>query len=209
MLKSMVFIDYQNFSISMKKFIKSSGIDLFNINYDLLSKRLNCSISLDCQLVKTYLFAHKPCDQLLQLDYYKKHYSWLSSIGNTDYFEVIEGSQEIRQISDDIPIDINRSETYRTKEKGTDINLAVHMLSKAFQNSLDVAILVSGDTDYLPVIETLHQLGKIVVIATLPNQNIKKYAKLKDANIILNMDFLNACNPKATKSKLNAIKLNI
>ena len=73
------------------------------------------------------------------------------------------------------PINISDSSTYTTEEKGTDINVAVNMLSKAYTNAYDIAILVSGDTDYVPVVQQLHNIGKIVVLATLPHQNVSKY----------------------------------
>lgn len=195
MLKSMVFIDYQNFNITMKNFLQSKNESLFNVNFSKLAENLNNSVKLDPVLLKTFLFAHRPCDKLLKLDYYRSHYNWLSSLKDKEYFEVIEGTQEIRPINKQISIDINDSNTYTTKEKGTDINLAVHMLSKAYQNSYDIAILVSGDTDYIPIIEILHQIGKIVVLATFPTQSIEKYKDFKDAHINMNLDFLEKCKP--------------
>ena len=111
-------------------------------------------------------------------------------------FEVIEGTQEIRQISKDTKIDITNPSTYTTQEKGTDINLAVNMLSKGYQNAYDVAILLSGDTDYIPVIRELHHLGKIVVLATFPTQNVSKYDEYRDIHIKMNLQFLKSCIPQ-------------
>ena len=64
------------------------------------------------------------------------------------------------------------------------------MIAKGFQNAYDIAILVSGDTDYVQVIRTLHDLGKIVVIAHFPEQNIAKYQGMYDAEVILDDDLL-------------------
>jgi len=75
------------------------------------------------------------------------------------------------------------------------------MVSKAFQNAFDVAILISGDTDYIKVIETLHSIGKVVVIAHFKHQNISRYNNLCDAHIVLYDDILE----KATiKNKNNS-----
>lgn len=198
MLRSMVFIDYQNFNITQKDYLKSINSKMFNVNYSMLANLLTSRIPMSSLLLKTYLFAHKPCDKLMRLDEYLTYYKWLCSIKNKDYFEVIEGSQEIRPLSSKIQLDISNPDTYTTKEKGTDTNIATHMLVKGFNNAYDVAILVSGDTDYIPVLKSLHDIGKLVILATLPNQeqSRKKYSEFCDDNIIIDIDFLEKCNPK-------------
>lgn len=192
-MRSMAFIDYQNFEICKSAYLASIKEDKINVNFSVLANKLNEKISIKPTLMKTYLFAYKPCEELLKLTKYQSYYNWLSAIKNTSYFEVIEGTQEIRQLHKGTEIDINNPATYRTKEKGTDINLAVQMLSKAYQNAYDVAILISGDTDYIPVIRELHNIGKIVILATLPNQNVKKYDEYKDAHLKIDVDFLKTC----------------
>lgn len=99
------------------------------------------------------------------------------------------GRQDIHRIYG-VEFDINDPSTYTTEEKETDINIATHMIAKGFQNAYDIAILVSGDTDYVQVIRTLHDLGKIVVIAHFPEQNIAKYQGMYDAEVILDDDLL-------------------
>ena len=194
-MKSMVFIDYQNFNISIKDYFSSIKEKPFNVNFSALARELNNQLPTNPTLVKTYLFAYKPCDELLKLEPYRKYYTWLSGIKNKPFFEVIEGLQEIRGLPDGTQIDINDSSTYTTKEKGTDIRLAVNMLSKGYQNAYDVAILVSGDTDYIPVVEELHHLGKIVILATFPTQNITKYDEYRDFHINMDFEFLKKSKP--------------
>ena len=63
----------------------------------------------------------------MQLTTYYNYYQWLSGIKNKPFLEIIEGTQEIRQISKDIPINTNDTSTYTTQEKGTDINLVINM----------------------------------------------------------------------------------
>lgn len=202
MLRTMVFIDYQNFNISKGKYLNEKETKPFNVNFTTLAENLTKSVQLDSQLIKTYLFAFKPCDTLMQLPEYSNFYKWLCSLKGRNYIEIIEGSQEIRPVSADMPINVNDTATYTTKEKGTDINLATQMLSKGYQNAYDIAILVSGDTDYLPVIKCLHDIGKTVVLATLKNQETsrKKYQEFRDADILIDIDFLENCKP-VPKSK--------
>ncbi len=192
MLRTMVFIDYQNFNINLQMHYRENQIDratVKSINYLNLAIEIDKKLPFYSQVMKTYLFAYKPCEQLMQLKHYSKYYDWLTALRKAPYFEVIEGRQEIRPIKG-IPLDINDYHTYTTIEKETDINLATHMLSKGFQNAYDIAILVSGDTDYIKVIETLHNIGKIVVIAHFEHQSIARYNGIIDSHVVLFDDIL-------------------
>lgn len=118
-MKSMVFIDYQNFDISLRKYLSSQEETFFNINYSKLSMLLNSKIKLNTTMMKTFLFAYKPCETLMKIPHYEGYYNWLSGMKSKSLFEVVEGTQEIRQVSKGIPIDINNPSTYTTEEKGT------------------------------------------------------------------------------------------
>lgn len=185
----MVFIDFQNFNISYNEYCNYKGLSRKHIDYCVLSKQLNSKLQLSSQVIKTYLFASKPCDQLLGLENYQKQYEWLCKLKQANYFEIIEGQQVIRNI-DGLSFDISDSKTYTTLEKGTDVNVAVQMLSKGYQNAYDIAILVSGDTDYIPVVECLHNLGKTVILATLPQQNIDKYKMIIDKHLPISSNII-------------------
>ena len=202
MLRTMVFIDYQNFNINLQThYNNKAGKGFRSINYQRLAKEINGKLPFQSQVLKTYLFAYKPCEQLMKLERYKKYYNWLENMRKTPYFEVIEGRQEVRS-KDGVQFDINDTHTYTTEEKETDINLATHMLAKGFQNAYDIAILVSGDTDYIKVVETLHNIGKTVVIAHFQHQNINKYEGIIDAHIVLYDSILN----KSSNEKKNNVK---
>lgn len=57
-------------------------------------------------------------------------------------------------------------------EKMTDVNIATHMLVDAFENSFDVAILISGDSDLSGPVKELNRLfpSKKVVVAFPPQR---------------------------------------
>lgn len=205
MFRVMVFIDYQNFNINLQEYYKGKDEITRSINYRALGREINKLIPLHSEVIKTYIFAYKPCDKLMELEYYKKYYSWLENLKMTPYLEVIEGRQEVRPY-DEKTFDIHDTQTYRTEEKETDINLATHMLSKGFQNAYDIAILVTGDTDYIKVVETLHEIGKIVVIAHFQHQNTTRYNGVCDANIVLYDDILlKAQNKKPQSPKIKIV----
>jgi hypothetical protein len=53
----------------------------------------------------------------------------------------------------------------QARTKGVDIALSKDVLSHAFLDNYDVAILVAGDGDYVPLVSELKRLGKIVSVA--------------------------------------------
>lgn len=55
-------------------------------------------------------------------------------------------------------------------EKGIDVHLAVDLLIGAYENTYDVAIVISSDTDLIPAIEKVQQLGKGVEYIGFSNQ---------------------------------------
>lgn len=198
MYRVMVFIDYQNFNINLHKHYE--GKTFKPINYSALGKAICSKIPVTAEVIKTYLFAYKPCDELLKIERFSKYYTWLNSLKKTPYLEIIEGRQELRTLKG-ISLDLTNPDTYYTEEKETDINLATHMLAKGFQNAYDIAILVSGDTDYIKVVETLHNIGKTVVIAHFSHQNVSKYDEICDANIVLYDNVLDKAVNKSFKEK--------
>jgi uncharacterized LabA/DUF88 family protein len=58
-------------------------------------------------------------------------------------------------------------------EKMTDVNIATHMLNDAYQDKYDMAMLVSGDSDLVPPIRTIHEIFKTkrVFIAFPPKRH--------------------------------------
>ena len=54
-------------------------------------------------------------------------------------------------------------EVVKTEEKGSDVNLAIHLLHDAYQNRYECAVIVSGDSDLLTAVQIVkNDLGKPV-----------------------------------------------
>lgn len=62
------------------------------------------------------------------------------------------------------------------KEKMTDVNIAVEMLSDAHQNIFDTALLISADSDLTPPVRKIKQLfpTKRVIVAFPPRRRSKR-----------------------------------
>lgn len=66
-------------------------------------------------------------------------------------------------------------------EKGVDVKIAVDLLVGAYENIYDTAILISSDTDLIPVIQKIKHLGKdveYVGFAHKPSLALQKYADI-------------------------------
>ena len=59
------------------------------------------------------------------------------------------------------------------EEKHTDVNVAITLLEKAMTNSFDRAYLLSGDSDYVPVVKRVKELypHKEIIICPPPQKN--------------------------------------
>ncbi len=73
-------------------------------------------------------------------------------------------------------------------EKGIDVAIAVEALSLAFQNAYDTALIVSGDGDYVELVETLKRYGKHVECAMFRNQSAG--VLLEHVDVFQNLDEL-------------------
>ncbi len=203
-MRAMVFIDYENFEIErIKAYGKSGGTGQPpRLDLTKLPKKITEKTNMDLELIKTFLFVPKPDDILSKIEWRQNRYSFLVGLENTDFFTVISGRHVVRPKNGDFQsIDIDDKDTFFIVEKGTDINIATQLLTKAFHNSYDVAIVVSGDTDYLPVYDVLNTLGKSVIVVANAGQNLSKLKTHTDKQMLLDSDFLKDCESCYRKNK--------
>ena len=91
--------------------------------------------------------------------------------------------------------------SYEFAVKGDDIHLATDMLSFAYENKYDTAILVSGDGDFVPVIKKVQKLGKKVENAYF---SVSRSAFLKNVcnlSVLLDEAFMKNCLRKQKEDK--------
>lgn len=62
-----------------------------------------------------------------------------------------------------------REDDGRMTEKQVDVYLATQMVALAYEDAYDVAILLSGDSDFVPAVELAQQKGKIVSVVSTTN----------------------------------------
>ncbi len=66
----------------------------------------------------------------------------------------------------------------QAKSKGVDIALSKDFLSHAFFNNYEVAVLISGDGDYVPLINEVKRLGKIVYVFSFSQSGLNPELRL-------------------------------
>tara|TARA_Y100000310_G_scaffold61798_2_gene57041 strand:- start:515 stop:1144 length:630 start_codon:yes stop_codon:yes gene_type:complete len=64
---------------------------------------------------------------------------------------------------------VKLNKTYKSTEKGVDVNLAINLLLDALDNKYDLALLFSGDADFCPAIKyIIKNLNKEIIFCSFP-----------------------------------------
>lgn len=134
----MVFIDGGNFFNG----IQELRIYFYNID---INKLVNVLVN-GRKLIRSYYYTVRPIDPAQRM--YSTQMSFLDQLERSRYMKVRYG-----RLTGTPP---------NLKEKGTDVFLAIDMLNLAYKDSYDTAILVSGDGDFVEVIEYIQGMGKQV-----------------------------------------------
>ncbi len=74
-------------------------------------------------------------------------------------------------------------------EKGVDVFMATDMVAFAFMDLYDTAIVVSGDGDFFPAIQTAKNQGKHVEVAAFNNNLSAEAANVADVTVALNKTY--------------------
>ena len=82
-----------------------------------------------------------------------------SGTGQQRFFDWLDG-QEFFYVKQ---FERKSNEFGEQREKQVDVYLATQVVALAYENAYDIAIIVSGDEDYVPAIEIVQQKGKIII----------------------------------------------
>ena len=182
----MIFIDNSNFFNSIRC-LHSDRCQDRKIDYHKLNKFVITFLSKNPQYtnqnlfhVRTYYYDGEYTDVLITK--IKKHLSLIPNL--------LENQQEIKQITEILDKATRRMEAQKREmermksfyffetrlkplqyaknqgisQKGVDVQLAVDLVSNAYLNNYDIAVLFSGDIDLYESIKLVKSLGKQVII---------------------------------------------
>ena len=97
-------------------------------------------------------------------------------------------------------------EIIRPIEKGSDVNLALHMLNDAFNDKYDCAIMVSNDTDLLNALAMVHEQKKIVGVVLTRQEGAKLLKNSADFYLNVSLKLLAGCQlPDSVPNKTGRI----
>lgn len=191
MLRAMLFIDYQNFIIAVRELYNCADKPWPKIDYMKLPREITKRVP-NAELIKTALFIPEPDEFLMRDEKLSKEYRWAMNLGNKPFFEVHTGHYLSGPVSGRQK-NIADPSSYTKREKGTDINIAIEALSKAFFNAFDVGIFLSGDSDYISIYSMLRNMGKLCSVAAVKGQNINRVFTHIDHHQFLDIGFLDQC----------------
>lgn len=154
----MIFVDGENIAIRGSSLAESRGIKLEKCEYYepdvfLWNKgRSHATQSLTSDLRHLRL---RPIAE--------RAYLYTSMSGDDDAIGRVLDNLWDRGFSAEVFKKTNKQQ----KAKGVDIALTKDLLSNAFLDNYDVAVVLSGDADYLPVIQEVRRLGKLVCVMAI------------------------------------------
>jgi uncharacterized LabA/DUF88 family protein len=140
-----IFIDGSNFYHSLKDSFDfhDNDVDFKKLIENLKSNRILVSVH----------YYNAPLDRGYNEKIYWKQQKFFSELVKIPGFNLILCRMRKSKKSDG---------SVEFAVKGDDIHLATDMVSLAYENQYDTAILVSGDGDFVPVIKKVQKLGKKV-----------------------------------------------
>ena len=97
-------------------------------------------------------------------DFIRRYY-YTSAPGDQPSRDAI--AEKLRQLGIETPRVFHRSRNGRSKR--VDITLATDMLTHAHRKNYDIAVLVAGDEDYVPLVEAVKAEGRRVALWFVPD----------------------------------------
>ena len=169
----MVFIDGSNLYHSLRDYFKRSDLDFEKFYHKLVGVR---------RLVRVYYY-NAVVDQTKDAQQYANQQRFFDKMRRLPYLEIRLGRLIYRGWPTTPPY-----------EKGIDIKLATDMLVHAFRENYDVAILVSGDTDFADALQAVKDQGKHVEVALFGGGSSSQHLRdVADKVIILDQNYLQGC----------------
>ena len=140
----MIFIDGSNLYYSLKD-LKIRRVDF---------KKMLASLTKNKLMVSTFYY-NAPLDISVDKKKYWEQQKFFSFLRKIPDFKVILCRMRKHKKNGKFIFDV----------KGDDIYLAVDLVSGAYENLYDTAIIISGDEDFVPAIQKTQKLGKKVINA--------------------------------------------
>ena len=167
-----IYIDGSNLYHTLRSDTGRADIDFGKLAAKLVGNR---------RLVRIYYY-NAPVDQTKEPEKYRGQQKFFQALRDIDYLEVILGRLIYRNWPNEPPY-----------EKGIDIKIATDMLVHGHRDNYDVAILVSGDTDFADAIQAVKDLGHHVEVALCRLSGSQRLREVADRVVLMSGDYLSDC----------------
>ena len=196
MTKTMMFIDGSWLYWAMRTLGDNYAIDYAGLPEILMQATAERFELTDIDLIRKFYFGSFP-DNYSPED---------ENVARTQYDFLDRLRRDFRYELEVFPMDFhgqrirmrdrNPDDEFKVKEKCVDVALATRMLFYAMTpGAYDIAVVVIGDKDYLPVLQQVRRMGKRVVIASIKGSCAQEYddpfdkAGVKDSDIVWLNDY--------------------
>ena len=160
-----IFIDGSNLYHALR-----SNLGRYDLNFAEFASKL-CGSR---RLFRTYYY-NVLQDPGQRAEGYREQQEFLNALRETPYLEVRLGGTKLAQ---GIPV-----------EKGIDVMLATDLLHFAWNDLYDVAVLVSGDSDFAYALQAAKNMGRHVEVAYFGSSVSKDLLDVADNRHLLNRNF--------------------
>ena len=167
-----VYIDGSNLYHSLRDSMGRMEIDLEKFRNKLVGER---------RLVRTYYY-NATLDQKREPEAYKNQQRFFDALRHIPYMEVRLGRLVYPPGAGSPP-----------HEKGVDIKIATDMIVDATRELYDVAMLVSGDTDFADALQAIKNMGRHVEVVLFNASGSWRIREVADRIIPVDEQFLRDC----------------
>lgn len=164
-----IFIDGSNFYFGCKSLLGRANVDFYRLSLLLAGNR---------KLIRTYYY-NVPLNKESDETKYKKQQKFFEWLKKTPYLELRLGRL------------VNRSGVFM--EKGVDVHIAIDMLTLAWNNVYDTAILITGDGDFVEAVKSVKERGKHVENVYFKATQSNALRDACDVDIELTKELLEKC----------------
>ncbi len=165
----MLFVDGENFALRAREFSEKNGITITPGAHYMES----VFIWLPNRTATRSILDNKTIHIPLQSNAIRAYY----------YASVAGDDQKLTSVKESLwNIGFNPAVFKKTRQedkaKGVDIALSKDMLSHAYLGNYEVAVLIAGDGDYVPLIEEIKRLGKVVYVVFFEKNGLNNALRL-------------------------------
>jgi uncharacterized LabA/DUF88 family protein len=192
----MLFVDGENLAIRAAAVAEAGGVSLSEGTH----YRKDVFVWMP-GLSATHVLAQPQKGNKLEKYAARAHY-YASLVGSEE--TVLEVRRALRAIG--FQPHVFKRPSKQRKSKGVDVTLTKDLLVNAFRDNYDVAVIMAGDGDYVPVVEELKQMGRTVYVTffTEPAAGLSEELRLScDKFFMLSPTFLSCWKTGGTGQSLS------